>query len=149
MTAPTQHSIKQAFYALIKTDSAGTAVRAALGNGASSVLTRRQFETAAPSGLPAAPFMVLRFGPVTGQAFDMRSIFPTWWLYDDAAKGHQRLNDLAVLIEAVYSTNDNYPFSGIYSGSWANYAGGLSDEITDDRLARPALSMRYQVRNRF
>ena len=145
MTVPTQQSLKQAFFALIKTDSAGSAVRAALGAGATSVLSQRQFEAAVSSGLPTAPFMVLRFGPVTGQAFDMRTIFPTWWLYDDAVQGHYRLNALAVLIEAVYAAEDNHPIVGCHVA----YAGGIGDEVTDERLARPALSMRYQVRNRF
>ena len=139
MTALTLASIKTAFYAVLKSDSAGAAVRASLGDGANSVLLRRGLSLT----LPAAPFLAITFGPMTGVREYVRTLFPTVWLYDDPTQDWARLNALAALVEAVY-TDDAIAYCH------TSYAGGIGEEIVDAALQqRPALAMRYQVRGRF
>ena len=128
-------AIKQAFYAV---GLANTAVLAALGNGAASWIQRKDLRTPAP----AAPFVALTFGPTPGAALDVRTLFPTLWLYDDDAYAHVRLNSLAALIEAAYPTD-------AIAYCYTSYAGGIGDEITDATLQRPALALRYLVKGRF
>src|SRR5689334_353195 len=139
MTALTLTGIKTSFYALLKSDSAGATVRAALGGGSDSVLLRRGLSLT----LPAAPFLAITFGPMTGVREDVRTLYPTIWLYDDPTQDWVRLNALTALIEAVY-VKDSIAYCD------TTYAGGVGEEITDAALQqRPALAMRYQVRGRF
>lgn len=128
-------TVKAAFYAVLTSDSA---IVAALGAGASGAILRGAFR--APH--PVAPFAVLGFGTMTGARQDVRTLFPTLWLYDDDLYAHVRLNALAALIEAAY-TSDCIAYCD------TRYAGGIGDEITDAAVQRPALSLRYQVRGRF
>lgn len=127
------------FFAVLKTDSAGTSVRAALGDGANSVVPATDL---AKTPLPAAPFLVLRGGPASGDRRLMRDAFFTWYLYDDAQQRWRRINGLLPLIEAAY-TNDPrvIPWHVIHIGSF-------SSEVTDAALARPTRSMAFQVRTR-
>lgn len=138
MSAPlTISSIKTAFYLLLKSDSAGAAVRDALGAG--GVMTRKQLQ-ASPQA--AGPLLVIHYGPVTGAREFVRTFYPTWWLYDDAQLEWNRLNALTTLIEAVYTTE-----SIAYCDT--RYATGIGDEQIDATVTRPCLAMRYQVRGRF
>ncbi len=134
-------SIKSSFYALFKSDTgaASVAARAALGAGATSVLLRKGLTLT----LPPAPFAVVTFGPMSGQAGFVRNLAPTVWIYDDPQYEWARLNALAALIEAVY-TDESIAYC------YTNYAGGIGEEITDAALqSRPAMAMRYQVSGRF
>lgn len=132
-------SVKASFWNVLKADAAGASVRAALGAGANGILVRRQL-AALPH--PTAPFLVIQYGPVTGARGDVRTFFPTWWLYADSGGDWYGLNALAALIEAAYP-EDAIAFCD------TRLAGGVSDELIDAALARPALAMRYQVRGRF
>jgi hypothetical protein len=139
VAALTLGGIKAAFYAVLKSDSAGTSVRASLGAGAGGVLQRRGLSLT----LPVAPFLAITFGPMTGAREDVRTLFPTVWLYDDPTMDWARLHALAALIEAVYVDD-------VIASCYTNYAGGIGEEVTDAALQqRPALAMRYQVRGRF
>jgi len=93
----TPATIKLAFFNVLKTDSAGSAVRAALGNLGESVITRDDLDS---SNLPAAPFLVMQWGAEGGARTGVRSFFPTWWAYD--TKRYFRINALLPLIEAAY-----------------------------------------------
>lgn len=139
MSILTVSSVKAAFWNVLKTDAAGAAVRAALSAGANGILARRQL---AATPRPAAPFIVLQYGPVTGAAGMVRTFFPTWWLYADSGGDWYGLNALATLIANAYP-DDAIAFCE------TRLTGGISDEVTDTALARPALAMRYQVRGRF
>lgn len=139
MAALTLAGIKNSFYAMLKSDSAGVSVRDALGAGANSVILKNELGGV----LPAAPFVVVAFGSFTGEREDVRTLFPTLWLYDDSIYKWGRLNPLTALIEAVY-TQESIAYC------YTNYAGGIGDEFLDTALgSRPALPMRYQVRGRF
>jgi hypothetical protein len=128
-------SLKTAFMAVLTSNSA---LLAALGAGASSVILKQALR--APQ--PRAPFIAVAFGGMSGGREDVRTLFPTLWLYDDDPYAWTRLNSLAALIEAAL-TQDSIAYC------YTNYAGGIGDEITDTALQRPALAMRYQVRGRF
>lgn len=142
MSVLTIASIKTAFWLLLKSDSAGAAARAGLGNGGTSVLTRKQFQQLAPVNLPTRPIAVVEFGPSPGQRGFVRNVLPTIWLYDDPLYDWERLNAAQVLIEALYA-DDAIAYCA------TNYAGGIGDEQIDPALGLPVLAMRYQVRARF
>jgi len=86
-------------FARLKSHSAGTAVRAALGNGANSVIPAEDLKAKPP---PATPFLALRGGPVAGAGIEMRIPIWTWYLYDDVQAGYWRVNGLIPLIEQAY-----------------------------------------------
>lgn len=142
MSVLTIGSIKQSFWLLLKSDSAGSAARAGLGAAGSSVLTRKQWQQLTPINLPTRPVAVLEFGPSPGKRYDVRNVLPTWWLYDDPQYEWGRLNVLQALIEALYDLDS-------IAYCYTNYAGGIGDEQLDPSLSLPALAMRYQVRGRF
>lgn len=91
--------IKAACFAILETDSAGSAVRAALGSGAASVVAKDELSSGT---LPACPFVALQWGPEGGPRTGVRSFFPTWWVYDDVGRGFYRINAILPLIEAAY-----------------------------------------------
>lgn len=98
--ARTPQQLKTAFYNVLKTDSAGTSVRTALGAGASSVIHRTELST-----LPARPFVALSWGDTAGGGARNRAVrnfYPVWFLYDDALYKWSRLEALIPLIEAAY-----------------------------------------------
>lgn len=97
----TPAAVKAAFLNVIKTDSAGAAVRAALGSTA-SVVGKEDLNSGA---LPTAPFLALQWGPEGGPRTGVRTYFPTWWVYDDVGRGFYRINALLPLIEAAYPAN--------------------------------------------
>lgn len=135
MAALTLSSLKVAFMAVLTSNSA---VLAALGAGSSSVILKQ----ALASPHPAAPFIAVAFGPMTGDTEDVRVLYPTLWLYDNTQYAWGRLNPLTTIIEAAYP-RDAIAYCD------TRYAGGIGEEITDAALQRPALAMRYQVRGRF
>ncbi|SRR5580765_3223272 len=134
--ATTIQAVKSAFFTVLKSGSPGAAVRAALGAGASSVITRTALKQ---TPLPAAPFAVIQYGAAPGARFQPRTLFATWWLYDDAQREWKRLNELAPLIEAAY------PEDAI-ALCFTDFNPGTDAEITDSTLQRPALAMRFTVK---
>lgn len=132
MAALTITSLKQSFFSV---GPANAAVLSALGAGAASWILKQQLR----SPHPAAPFVAVAFGPMPGH--DVRTLYPTLWLYDDDAYGWTRINALATLIKAAY-TEDCIAYCHT-----AGDPGG--EEVTDGALERPTMPMRYQVRGRF
>jgi hypothetical protein len=97
----TPQQLKAAFFNVLKTDSAGTAVRAALGDGATSVIPKEDLN----KPLPATPFVVFQWiGQPSGGSRNrgIRTYYPIWFLYDDIVKQYFRLEALIPLIEAAY-----------------------------------------------
>src|SRR5690242_3499275 len=93
------HVITATFYNVVKTSNAGASVRAALGAGASSVIPKKDLALAS---LPVRPFGAFDEGELTGTQLDVRSLFFTWWWYDDPAQGFYRLNTIIPLVETAY-----------------------------------------------
>lgn len=97
--ARTHTQIRADFFNVLYTNSTGSAVRAALGAGAASVVDREDLNAAS---LPVFPFVALQWGVAGGSRTGLRQYFPTWWLYDDAQYRWRRLEALITLIEAAY-----------------------------------------------
>lgn len=98
----TPAQLKEAFYNVLKSDSAGTAVRSALGAGATSVIDKSKL----PATLPATPFLVLWWNsqPSGGSRNrGVRTYYPSWVLYDDTVKQYSRIEALEALIQAAYT----------------------------------------------
>jgi len=91
-------AIAAQFFARLKIDAAGAALRAALPAGAAGLVVAKDLKKATP----APPFGVLRQGPATGDADAVRRLLLTWWWYDDVAYECSRINLLLPLIEAAY-----------------------------------------------
>jgi hypothetical protein len=99
--------------ARLTTDSAGAAVRGALGAAAASIVhgdALKQYVDGSP--MPARPILAYRWGPIGGRAFEMRPILLNLWLYDDAdpAQRYARINALLPLIQKAYYPPDCIPF---------------------------------------
>ncbi len=124
-------SLKQSFFDVGKNNAA---IVAALGAGVSGWVLK----TALKSPHPAAPFVAVAFGPMPGP--DVKTLYPTLWLYDDDAYGWWRINALHNLIKAAY-TEDCI--------TYCHTAGETGEEATDSGFNRPTMPMRYQVRARF
>jgi hypothetical protein len=141
MTAQTIVTLKEDFYNVLKTSTAApsVAVRAALGAGATSIIPREDLRAAS---LPTAPFIAVAYGPMPGTREDVRTLFPTLWLYDDAGGRWRRINTVAALVDAAYPF-DILPYADV------RLAPGYGEELTDYSLARPTMAMRYTVKARF
>jgi hypothetical protein len=126
-------------FSILKTDSAGTSVRAALGAGANSVIPR---QTLADATLPASPFVVGAGGAITGDRRQMRDLFYTWLVYDDPTTLWRRINAIVSLIEAAYTNNPR-----IVEG-YVIHMASIGAETIDDALNRPYRSILLQVRTR-
>lgn len=126
-----------AFYAVLETDAAGAAVRAALAAGATSIVPARQLNR---DSLPAAPFLALRPGVINGARYQVRSAFFTWWVYDDPIQEYWRINGILPLIEAAYP-KEALPF---YSTELVS----IGQEIPDESLNRLTRSIQWVVRTR-
>lgn len=92
-------TIVTAQYARLASDSAGSAVRAALGAGSASVIHARTLD---PAALPAAPFVAYRERGVAGESWEMRPVLGDWWIYDLPTYGTTRINALITLIHTAY-----------------------------------------------
>jgi hypothetical protein len=126
-------TLKQSFFDV---GPANAAILAALGNGAASWIPR----TALRSPAPTAPFVAVQFGAMPGAREDVRTLYPTLWIFDDDLYGWTRINALSTLIDQAY-TEDCI--------AYCHTAGGAGEELTDGALNRPVMPMRYQVRARF
>lgn len=101
--ALTPQQLKTAFYNVLYSDSAGSAVRAALGAGASSVIDRTAIGAGVTS-LPARPFVSLSWGDGGGpRNRGVKTFYPIWWLTDDDSYKWKRLEALVDLIHAAYA----------------------------------------------
>ncbi len=130
-------AITAAFFAVLKSGSAGTAVRAALGDGAHSVIPAEDLK----GSLPLAPFLALRGGPIGGGDRDMRLCAFTWWIYDDPNGRFYGINGLIPLIVAAY------PLRALASG--ATRVTGIGGEFTDAALSgRPGRSIQFSYTTR-
>jgi hypothetical protein len=124
--------ITESFFAVLKSDAAGSAVRDILGAQAASVIMADDLKKEL---LPKAPFIALRPGPITGQRYGVRTCFFTWWVYDEALLRFTRINAVLPLIEAAYTAR-------IIPYGRTDLAGGISQEIPRDRaLERPTRSI--------
>ena len=94
------------FFALLYSGAtaAPVAVRAALGAGASSVISADDLTV---GSLPARPLIALRAGPLQGSpGWDVQRATLTWWIYDDAIYKYARINALIGLIQACFPPDD-------------------------------------------
>lgn len=126
-------------FSVLKTDSAGTSVRGALGAGATSVIPR---QTLADATLPASPFVVGTGGAITGDRRQMRDLFYTWLIYDDPTYLWRRINGIVKLIEAAYTDNPRL------IDTYVIHLASIGAEQTDEALNRPFRSVLLQVRTR-
>lgn len=137
--ALTPTELKQAFYNRLKSDSAGSAVRNALGDGASSVVDRSKL----PSPLPTPPFVVLWWNSQPSGGARNRGVkvfYPSWAIYDSADKGYYRIEALEALIQAAY------PEDAIKM-CFTDFLP-VRDLIDMKLNALPARSMAFQIRTR-
>ena len=139
MSALNPQTTIASIFSLLKSDTAGSAVRAALGAGATSVIPR---QTLADATLPASPFLVGYAGAITGDRRQMRDLFYTWLIYDDPVRLWWRINGLASLIEAAYTDNPR-----LIDG-YVIHLASIGAEQTDEALNRPFRSVQLQVRTR-
>ena len=138
MSRSTQQ-IKADFFAVLKSDRAGATVRAALGDGATSVIPKEDLDRP----LPATPFLVFQWiGQPSGGARNrgVNTFYPIWWLYDDIAHRYYRLEALIPLIETAY------PEDAI-TGCYTDF---LPVRELPDRglLNMPAKSMAFLIKTR-
>lgn len=125
-------AVEDAFYAVLHADSAGAAVRAVLGDGASAVLWAADLKLA----LPRPPFIALAIGPVTGRRLDVRQHTLTWYVYDEPPRRWSRIDAIIPLIETAY------PADAITFGD-TNIVS-ISQAFTDAALgSRPARSIQF------
>lgn len=110
--------------------AAGSAVRAALGDGASSIMHAERLNAAT---LPGRPLLALRGGAMPGQSGEMRIPVWRWWVYDDPDRRYYRINGLIPLIEQAY------PFYCMPFGKVA--ISGVSEEYPVD----PSLGLLARV----
>jgi hypothetical protein len=127
----------------LATHSDGTAVRAALGNGASSVIHAKELADTRATDLvlPARPFVALRPGaiPTTDRVIEQPQF--TWFVYDDPDRGYYRINALLPLIANAYLGDSATPIQLTTSASVGLVTvDSPSQETADDKLA---LLMRF------
>lgn len=130
--------VKSTFFARLKSDTAGAAVRALLGAGATSVIDAEDLKLP----LPAEPFVVLRAGSISGAQGDIRQCVLTWWIYDAVPKRHVRINAILAAIQAAYPLY-TYPYGELRSTN-------ISQEISEDAAVgkRPSRSIQYTYTTR-
>lgn len=130
-------TILQSFYAVLSSDSAGSTVRAALGNGASSVIVA---DDLAVGALPTAPFIALRGGPIAGRyRRDANQMVATWWVYDDWSS--YKFSRIDALIDTI---------SNAYAESAIAYCNvtriNVSAPVRDASLGqRPVKAIQFQI----
>lgn len=131
-------AVEDAFYAVLRTDSAGAAVRDALGDGANSVLWA---EDLSRESLPKKPFVALAILPVAGAWQDVRTHVFEWYGYDDIPKRYERINTVLQLVEAAY-TPESITFGE------TRMIGPISQKFTDAPLSLRARRIRFSFTTR-
>lgn len=97
MTTPDIVATYSAIFDRLKTGVAGTAVRAALGGGANSIIDVPALQRA----FPPAPFIAFEGGAIDAISGDTYDLPITWWIVDSPLYGYRRLNALVPLILAA------------------------------------------------
>jgi len=135
------NALTASIYNRLFSDSAGSATRAALGNGASSVIhTKELSETRATDiVLPTPAFVALRPGPAPTSDRLIQNPTFRWYIYDDPARGYYRINALLPLIATAYDFETN-PLSLTSGAIGLVEIGNPSAEIQDEKLG---LFVRY------
>jgi hypothetical protein len=133
---PDLAAINGLLYARLKSDTAGAAVRAALGAGAAGIIPAERLRV---EPRPARVLLVWRGGSVGGQSGEMRGVTGVWWCYDDPNQGYARIDALVPLIEAAY------PLSAL---AWGETRITMIGQATEDAtlgglLVRP-LQLTYR-----
>ena len=84
-----------------------SAITSALGSGSSGVIHAKELADTRATDLvlPTPVFIALRPGAISGAKYDARSLFYTWYVYDNPEQGFWRINGLLPLIESAYSTD--------------------------------------------
>lgn len=128
--------------ARLTADSAGAAVRDALGAGAASIIHGEELKRYTKENpMPTRPLIAYRWGPIDGQSFEMRGLLLNLWLYDDPGQRYTRINALLPLIEQAYYPPDCIPFGRIA----ATNTGQEFPDLTLGLVAR-TLQLRYITR---
>lgn len=106
-------ALTAAVFNRLASDAAGTAVRAALGAGGTSVVHAEQLKryvpgAALPAPAPNRPLVALRRRPIPTVADTIHAAGFTWWVYDDAPEhAYWRINGLLKLLAAAYDFEVN------------------------------------------
>jgi hypothetical protein len=124
-------------YNRLYSDSNGSAVRALLGAGASSVIHAKELsETRATDiVLPARPFIALRPGaiPTTDRVIEQPQF--TWFVYDDPSQGYYRINAILPALATAYTGDSVTPLQLTTSaGIGLVTVDSPSQETQDDKL---------------
>lgn len=90
-------------------DSDGTALRALLGSGASSIFDAAQLGNI--SGV-VLPWLVWRLGQVSGASGEMRDIQASWWAYIAPTANARKLYQIATQLEVLYGTQGVFDVAG-------------------------------------
>lgn len=129
------------FYTILKSGTAGSAVRSALGNGATSVIPAdmlRRYNNSNP--MPARVLAAFRGGIITGNGRDGNDMFMRWWLYDDEQYQYNRINTVLPLIIAAYPESViNHAYTKLI---------GISQEAPDTTYQLPCRSITFVLSNR-
>lgn len=107
--APSITTIESAFLALYKTSvaSSAVAVRAALGNGANSII---RADDLTKDTIPTLPCLALRYQNSGGSRDDVQRYYPFIYIYDALPKYWIRINTLLPLLKAVVYEVDCIPY---------------------------------------
>lgn len=129
------NALTTAVYNRLFSDSAGSATRAALGNGASSVIHAKELSERRANDiiLPTPAFVALRPGPVPTSDRLVQNPTFRWYLYDDPARGYYRINALLPLIATAYDFEAS-PLSITSGAVGLVEIGNPSAEIQDEKL---------------
>lgn len=97
-------TINMALWQRLTVDASGSALRAALGAGASSIVMADdiRIEGLMVRTLPARPFVAFRRGPAPTIARVVRRPIYHMHCYDDPAVGYGRLDTLPALLESAF-----------------------------------------------
>ena len=133
-------SVVTSFEALLRTNSAtaSVAVRAALGNGATSIVKADELDK---ESLPTLPLLAFRWQTQGGARSQVQSHYPFIYIYDGLQKYWTRINPLIDLITLVYYEIDCITYCE------TDYLAA-SGEITDDKLGLRCKYIPFVVKTR-
>lgn len=127
----------------LRTDAAGSAVRAALGAGAASVLHAEDLrvEGLAVAALPARPLVALRRGPTPQSQGVVYGPLYTWYCYDDIAQGYGRIEALPLLIAQAFRARLIVGTTAV----GAQELGSVGAQLRDERLGLLVVPMQLII----
>jgi len=111
----------------LRADSEATAVRAALGAGALSIIPAEALKLPPP----ATPFVALRAGPVPIISNAVYAPIFTWYLYDDPQQNYWRIDGLLYLIGKAYAAR---LLDSPRGGAINLVDGSAGPQTSDDKL---------------